>query len=70
MYFVLLKVYPAKYAKKKFLKPEFCEKTSMAICAIFDDGAVNNRPLRAEAILAQKKFILKNFKKSRWSPLL
>ena len=42
----------------------------MAICAIFDDGAVNNRPLRAEAILAQKKFILKTFQKSRWSPLL
>ena len=30
-------------------------------------GTVQIGPLRAEAIFARKKFILKNFEKSRWS---
>ena len=34
---------PAEYAKQKFLKPEFCGKTSMAICAIFDDRRCEKR---------------------------
>ena len=52
---------------KKFLKPEFCGKTSMAICAIFDDRRCEKGPLRAEVIFARKRFILKNFEKPRLS---